>query len=356
MNTGRSKLVGVAFLLLGCGGPTVEPAGSGPTGGTGGMGGMGAGGTGGMSAGGAGGMGAGGAAGGCDTPNPQGCVSTGCNAGLTCDINVGCYSSSCTCSDGNWVCDPDCGGGKCVLVNGATHSVRIGFVQGQEATGDFCVAYDRNASGNPIWDSVGLLESNGITPTEIQGLDKLSRYLPLQKAPVAFGKTYGTCFNDSITKMAEAPDNATYFTLLTVPYSNEADTMWVLGDAGPGVEFSPGVRVVNAGIQTHPLAVTFHYGVDLPFPGGVFEFSNEPMSYVDPGGPGNHLHGMTVVDQVTQSSHEFSFIGFDLLPLISTTIFVSGVGLFDKYQVLACLDANPTNLANAKLSNCWHVE
>lgn len=54
----------------------------------------------------------------CETPNPAGCVETGCDEGYTCETfpDVPCVSSSCFCDEetGTWGCTDDCGGGICV--------------------------------------------------------------------------------------------------------------------------------------------------------------------------------------------------------------------------------------------------
>jgi hypothetical protein len=51
--------------------------------------------------------------GGCDTPNPAGCFSTGCPGSMQCVLE-GCTASSCSCEAGVWSCTEDCGGGTCV--------------------------------------------------------------------------------------------------------------------------------------------------------------------------------------------------------------------------------------------------
>lgn len=52
----------------------------------------------------------------CDGPNPAGCADdTGCAADEACLVDgEQCLSSFCECVDGNWACDDDCGGGRCV--------------------------------------------------------------------------------------------------------------------------------------------------------------------------------------------------------------------------------------------------
>ena len=86
----------------------------------------------------------------CTTPNPAGCVQTGCTGGLMCDQNVGCRSSSCTCDTerGTWSCTDDCGGGMCVkpgdggVVLPCTGPSRMGCVQTGCTNGLVC---DRTA-------------------------------------------------------------------------------------------------------------------------------------------------------------------------------------------------------------------
>jgi hypothetical protein len=50
----------------------------------------------------------------CSGPSPTGCRTNGCAAGFTCDTSLGCFPSSCSCNNGQWVCTADCGGGTCV--------------------------------------------------------------------------------------------------------------------------------------------------------------------------------------------------------------------------------------------------
>ncbi|MGK0357925.1 MAG: hypothetical protein ACI9U2_000208 [Bradymonadia bacterium] len=52
----------------------------------------------------------------CVGPNPAGCADdTGCAPDQAC-LHDGdaCIPSNCECDDGDWLCDPDCGGGQCV--------------------------------------------------------------------------------------------------------------------------------------------------------------------------------------------------------------------------------------------------
>ena len=54
----------------------------------------------------------------CEGPNPQGCITTGCPEGQSCDVNQGNKPTSCHCSDAsdppNWNCTKDDLGGVCV--------------------------------------------------------------------------------------------------------------------------------------------------------------------------------------------------------------------------------------------------
>ena len=54
----------------------------------------------------------------CAGPNPGGCVTTGCPAGMECAVVDACIPSYCDCSglpgERMWVCSGDCGGGVCV--------------------------------------------------------------------------------------------------------------------------------------------------------------------------------------------------------------------------------------------------
>ncbi len=52
----------------------------------------------------------------CEGPNPEGCASTGCADGYTCEPTVGCNPSACECDEetASWICTADCSGGECV--------------------------------------------------------------------------------------------------------------------------------------------------------------------------------------------------------------------------------------------------
>ena len=77
-------------------------------------------------------------AGTCKTPNPQGCRSTGCPTGLVCDTTVGCVPSACGCDPmtGTWICTADCGGGTCAMPrDGGVGSCPAPSPQGCKLTG-----------------------------------------------------------------------------------------------------------------------------------------------------------------------------------------------------------------------------
>lgn len=352
----HSLLLPISLLALGCGSTTLDPiegaAGSGASGGSAGSSGSsGSSGSGGASgstgSGGSSGVGGGG---GCSTPNPAGCVQTGCAAGTICDTTSSvCKSSSCTCDAGNdsWVCDPDCGGGVCIPdATNATHFVRFGFWQGQESTGEYCVAYSGDLN-DPVWEPVGLLAQNGLDKASFEGLDALSRYVPLAQQPVLFGKAYTDC--SGYVSGVEVP-SGTHFTFLSVPYSFEPDTLWVVVDPGPGPT-QPGLRVVNASPEAQPFEITAD-GHSL----GVVQFANSPVGYQDIAAQigKDHLEKLVIKNTVTQASAVLSWAGWDLVPLQSVTFYVSGSG-FAGYTGLACFDAKPNFTATDKVSNCWFV-
>ncbi|MDQ3037387.1 MAG: hypothetical protein M3Y87_33640, partial [Myxococcota bacterium] len=52
---------------------------------------------------------------GCPAPPPVGCTVRGCAVGESCETEMGCAPSSCSCGAGGaWACTRDCGGGVCV--------------------------------------------------------------------------------------------------------------------------------------------------------------------------------------------------------------------------------------------------
>lgn len=346
-------LVPFVSLVVGCGSTTIDPiegaGGSGATGGSGANGGS-SGSSGGSGNSGSSGTGGSGGISGCSTPNPAGCVQTGCEAGMLCDTTSKvCVSSSCTCDAPNdtWVCDPDCGGGVCVPDgSNATHFVRFGLWQGQEATGEYCVSYTGDIN-QPAWEPVGLLAQNGLVTSDFEGMDKLSRYVPLAGQPALLGKAYSDC--SGFVHPIEVP-TGTHFTLLSVPYSFEPDSVWVVVDPGPGTP-QPGMRVVNASPDAVPLKVTAD-GLWL----GEFPFANSPTDYtnVAPLIQKDHLETLEVQNAVSGNGAVLSWAGWDLVPLQSVTFYVSGHQAAG-YAGMACFDAKPNLAGTDKLSNCWAV-
>ncbi len=75
----------------------------------------------------------------CDGPNPAGCVVNACPPDQVCDTNVGCTPSSCACSNGEWACDDDCGGGTCVPIGAGCEGPNpAGCVSTGCAAGEVC--------------------------------------------------------------------------------------------------------------------------------------------------------------------------------------------------------------------------
>jgi hypothetical protein len=68
-----------------------------------------------MSGGSGGAAGAGGEPGECSEPNPAGCPQTSCPSEThRCELATSpCRPSQCSCTDGQWECTADCGGGAC---------------------------------------------------------------------------------------------------------------------------------------------------------------------------------------------------------------------------------------------------
>lgn len=283
----------------------------------------------------------------CTTPNPAGCVQTGCSPGSFCDLqSPECVSSSCTCepASGTWACDDDCGGGVCVGLS-ATYYARFGYLQGQESTGEFCVAYTYDIEGQPIFEPEGLLAANGLVPGDIEGMDKLSRYLPLAAPPVALGKAYGDC--SGFVKSVFLPLGATHYTMISVPFSGEPDHLWAVVDPGVG-PVTPGLRVVNAIRESAPLSATAD-GVPL----GQLEWANSPQGYADIGAESgfDHLAELWIQNGAYGIDSTLSWVGWDLIPMQALTIYVSGQN--PGFTGLGCFDAKPDT--GGKLSNCWLV-
>jgi hypothetical protein len=91
--------------------------------------------------------GSGGSGGGCEGPNPAGCISNACPPNAVCDTSIGCFPSQCDCSDGQWVCTDDCGGGTCVPV-GAECADATAAIQGEAAKRPSCTAVVRLRYGS----------------------------------------------------------------------------------------------------------------------------------------------------------------------------------------------------------------
>ncbi|MCA9598296.1 MAG: hypothetical protein KC776_33520 [Myxococcales bacterium] len=331
-----SKVLLSTLLLLtsACGGSTLEPVQDGTggttTGGTGGTGGNNTtGGTGGNSTGGSSGAAGSGGQSACTTPNPAGCKQTGCDAGFVCNTDATvCKPSSCTCgaSSNTWGCTLDCGGGVCTpSPTGKDHFVRIGFTGGQVNLSDFCVAYSKN--GNDfVFESQGLLAANGEAPETLNGFQRFTKYLPLDKAPLAFAlATGGSCSN--VFYVAETPTpTPNYMTLLSAPYSGEAPEVWVLPDSGPqSGSVSSRYRVINATSWADSLKVDLD-GADASTAlfGAQGDYSYATASE-------SHLWKLNIDDG--QDKYVGDFVNIDLLALSYTTIFVVGA-----YRVIGCLD------------------
>jgi hypothetical protein len=347
----HSTFPALAFgiLLVGCSGKTLEPIAGAPDSGTGGSTGGSGGSTGGSggSTGGSSGSGGVGGTNDCVGPNPAGCQLSGCQSGFVCETTATCIPSSCTCGNGTWNCSEDCGGGQCMLdASGSVAAVRIGFVQGQESTGEFCVAYEKAGNGDPVWSSSGLLAAGGFTPPDVSGMDKITRYIGLSQKPVAFGKSY-TSDCSQVAAHAFVETSASHFTVISVPFSGEPDTLWIVSDPGPGDSSSPGLRIVNATAESHPIDVTID-GVDV----GTFQFGTASDEY-EITVANNHVTVMEIETSPGATTH-VSFAGLDLLPAFSTTIYVSG-GALGPAVTLSCFDRKPV-LTGAQFSDCWLVE
>lgn len=367
-----SSLLGLSasVLLFACGKATLEPVGAeGENGGSagaaasgnGGSAGSGASSNGGSSSGASsngGSAGAGGSSGStsCLTPNPAGCLQSGCPGDQACDAPAGeCFPEECTCQDGEWSCvGRNCGEYTAVpACVGATYYVRFGYVQGQENTADFCVAYQDDSGEQPLWEPVGLMEANGYLPEQFEGLDKLSRYLPLKQKPLYFTKASQSCAAGGAA--IKTSGDSHYFTFLSVPYSHEADQMWVIADAEP-TPIDPGfggsqIRIQNLNFRADTIDVSAHVGDGPPQLLGSHVFGNPKDPFID--AHMDHVEYLVVNDGVG-SGVELSWIGWDLLPLYHTTVFISGdrdVG----YRGLGCIGSNPV-IEGSDYSNCFFVD
>ncbi len=359
----RNPLLGLSAsaLLLACGKASLEPVGAGGSAGTdnGGSAGVGGSSNGGSSSGGNGGTAAGGGSGGstsCLTPNPAGCLQDGCGGDQACDAPADeCFPAECTCDNGEWSCiGRNCGEytsiPACVQ---AQYYVRVGYVQGQSATADFCVAYQDDSGEQPSWEPVGLMQANGYQPEQFEGLDKLSRYLPLKQKPLFFTKVSSSCAEGG--PAINTRGDGHYFTFLSVPYSGEADNMWVIPDADP-TPIDPGfggsqIRIQNATFRADTISVSASIADGPPQPLGSFVFGNPKEEFID--SQDSHIEYLTVSDGQPGGA-ELSWIGWDLLPLYHTTVFISG-DRDQGYRGLGCVGSNPV-VEGSDYSNCYYVE
>ena len=84
----------------------------------------------------------------CLWQNPAGCSQLPCPTGTTCDANVGCAPSSCSCNPktGSWSCSEDCSGGICVGTEDCS-SIATALAGNLPSTGS-CTAIVRLSSTN----------------------------------------------------------------------------------------------------------------------------------------------------------------------------------------------------------------
>ncbi len=317
-------------LTAACGSTTLDPVQNGTGGASTGGGSSGGSATGGTSSGGASA---------CKAPNPAGCVQTGCSAGQICNTDVQiCLPSSCGCDEktGDWVCTDDCGGGACTPdPTAGKYFVRIGFVDGQVQIPDFCVSY-QNDGITYTWDPQPLLALHGESASSLNGLQRLTKYLPLKQGPLAFAiaspkdgcaaPSYPTAM-PNVDTLGLPP---THFTLLSAPYSNEPAEVWILPDSGPvagGVNSK--LRVINATTSAYDLINVAADGDKL---GKVAFGKLNPFDYQSVAK--NHLQLLTFEDHDDKYSADFS--GSDLLALHNSTVIIAGWQ--NKYHAFGCLD------------------
>ncbi len=328
-------------LTAACGSTTLDPVQNG-TGGasTGGSSSGGSSGSGGVAAsGGSSASGGNGGGNGCASPNPVGCVQAGCSSGLICNTDVqACVPSSCGCDEdsGEWVCTDDCGGGVCTPdPKVGKHFVRIGFVDGQVKIPDFCVSYE-NDGLTYTWEQQPLLALHGEDASSLNGLKRLTKYLPLKAPPSAFAIASSKSGCAGPSYVAEMPiiDTLglppTHFALLSAPMSNEPPEVWVLPDSGPvGGGINSRLRVINATTTSYDLINVAADGDKL----GKFPFG-KLNSYFYQSVTKNHLQLLTFEDFGGKYSADFS--GGDMLALHDSTVIVAGSK--DNYHAFGCLD------------------
>lgn len=131
--------------------------------------------------------------------------------------------------------------------------------------------------------------------------------------------------------------------------------MWVIPEAAP-TPLDPGfggtqIRIQNATFRAETIDVTANVADGPPQALGSYVFGNPKDPFI--AAEHSHIEYVSVSDG--QSSNvELSWIGWDLLPLYHTTVFISGdrdVG----YRALGCIGSNPV-IEGSDFSNCYFVE
>lgn len=138
--------------------------------------------------------------------------------------------------------------------------VRFTYRASFEPKLDICAAYAGGSNGAlPVFDQPALLGSDGVDPTRLAPLLKVSRYVALPSRPVAFGLTKtGRC--DDVEAIAPVVGSALYQTVVSTdhPSGDRKQALWALadGDVEERSNAPVSLRVMNAISTKHqPLSV-----------------------------------------------------------------------------------------------------
>jgi hypothetical protein len=232
----------------------------------------------------------------------------------------------------------------------ATYHARFIFQSGQETIGDFCVAYGKESNGSPIWDEEKLLASNGLVASELDGLQKLSRYIPLKGKPEFFGFTYpgGSCAQATGAGFdLFSPGDSTHFTVIAMPYSGEMIYIRGLGDPVEenAKSSTPGFRIANVVHYSEDISVTYKDGSGKE---SVLEF---PWGVALPQGYQSNQDNFLKFLGVSSPNGSWTVDWTVPLPLVPRrTIFVGAEG------ALACTDVHEESSSQAGQSNCFFLK
>jgi hypothetical protein len=202
---------------------------------------------------------------------------------------------------------------------------------------DFCVAYESDSEGY-LFDLQGLLKLHGESAADLNGLKRLTRYLPLKKHPLAFGLASVTngCAAPTYTTDLPTIDTSglppTHFTVLSAPYSGEPPEIWALADSGPKQSDGKGrLRVINATTTSYDLVNLSADGSAL----GTAKFGRQGAAAYQNVATSN-LAALEFADY--GGKYKADFVHGDLLGLHYATIIISGWQ--GNYHATGCVDGN----------------